>query len=58
MSNLEHIELNKEECERLVRLLKWVGIACQNTKEEEEFLKNIQYKLRSQMKRELRSDRT
>ena len=52
MSNLDHILLNKGECERLSRVLKWVLIACQHTREEEDFLKGVQYKLRSRVKSE------
>ena len=53
MNDLEHLLLSKEECEKLIRVLGWVLDACQHTGEEEAFLRNVQYKLRSRIKSEM-----
>lgn len=51
-----HTALNAEECSKLIRLLKWVNIACHQTEDEKACLDKILYKLRCRVKEEGASD--
>ena len=45
-------EFTLEEISRLLRLLRWVNVACNSTEEDEKFLETICYKLRCCLKSE------
>jgi len=51
--DFSHTQLSGEECVRLLRLLEWVGVACQSTHEDKELLQKIQYKLRARLKEDV-----